>query len=531
MYLNNTEFHRILHELRPEGKVSNFMQSRGEMKRREFLALCALGAMFDLLAACKDEPSKVSSATAQATSRPTPASADWSTLARSLQGTLIRPDSPQYGTARQLFDPRFDRVLPAAIAYCASSADVQNCIAFARRFGLPCVPRAGGHSYAGYSTTTGLVVDVTRISGITVDAGTGTAIIGAGARLIDVYATLAQHGLALPAGSCPTVGIAGLTLGGGAGVLGRKFGLTCDNLRAAQIVLADGRTLNCDATHNADLQVHPVTSLSLFTLRWPWSSAASVVDAWQHWAPQAPDELWSNCLLDASSNKQAEPVIQVNGVYVGSVAALSPLLQQLTGRIGAAPITNYVSGASLLETMLYEAGCSGKTVGACHLPSQNPQGQVQRVTESAKSDYFTSILPQAGINALVNAINTRHASPQGEGGIGLDAYGGAINRINANATAFVHRGALFSAQYSASWNVSDPGPAVTANHTWLNNTWQAMRQYASGAAYQNYVDVDLADWQHAYYGANLARLQHIKALYDPSNFFHFGQSIPPASGA
>jgi len=533
------------------------------MNRREFLVLCALGTLPGLLAACQGGPSNVGTATPGPSNRPSPTGrpsptvkpsptdADWTALARSLQGTLVRPDSPQYPVARQLFDPRFDSVQPAGIAYCIAPVDVQNCLAFVQRFGLPFAPRSGGHSYAGYSTTTGLVVDITRMSTITVDAGAGTVIVGAGARLIDVYALLAQYGLALPAGSCPTVGIAGLTLGGGIGVLGRKFGLTSDNLLAAEVVVADGRMLTCDANHEPDLfwalrgggggnfgvatsftfQVHPVGTLSLFTLDWSWGSAADMVAAWQNWAPQAADELWSNCLLLATSNKGSNPVARVNGVYVGDVALLNSLLQQLTSRINAAPTSRYVSSAGLLDTMMIEAGCYGKTVGQCHLPSQNPQGQLQRVAYGAKSDYFTSVLPRQGIDALVSAIARRQASTLGEGGIELDAHGGAINRVAADATAFVHRDALFSAQYTANWNASDPDSVVAANHSWLTDTWQAMRQYASGAAYQNYIDPDLANWQQAYYGANLPRLQRIKALYDPGDLFHFAQSIPLATGA
>jgi FAD/FMN-containing dehydrogenase len=426
---------------------------------------------------------------------------------------------------------------------------VQTCLAFVRRFGIRFASRSGGHSYAGYSTTSGLVLDITRMKAVSVNTSSGVATIGAGARLIDVYAALAQHSLVLPAGSCATVGVAGLTMGGGIGVLGRKFGLTCDTLQAAQVVVADGRLLTCDANHEPDLfwalrgggggnfgvvtsftfQAHPVSTLTLFTLRWPWSSAAGVVAAWQAWAPPAPDELWSNCVLLATNNKGSDPIIQVNGVYVGSVAGLNPLLQQLTSRIGVAPISNYVSGAGLLETMLYEAGCYNKTVAQCHLPSQNPQGQLQRDTSLAKSDYYTAALPSQGINNLVNAITRRQASSTlGAGGIGLDAYGGAINRVAASATAFAHRNALFSAQYSGNWNPGDPASVVAANHSWLINTWQSMRSYASGAAYQNYIDPELTDWQQAYYGINLPRLQHIKAAYDPNNLFHFAQSIPPA---
>ena len=435
-----------------------------------------------------------------------------------------------------------------AIAYCISPTDVQACLAFAQRFHIPLVPRCGGHSYAGYSTTTGIVVDVTRMSEVSVNANARTATVGAGARLIDVYSALAQRGMTLPAGSCPTVGISGLTLGGGIGVLGRKFGLTCDNLLSAQVVVANGRVLTCNANSNADLfwalrgggggnfgvvtsftfRVYSVGALSLFTLRWPWSSAATVVDAWQHWAPQAPDEIWSSCLLQATNDKNSEPLIQINGVYVGDVAPLNTLLAKLTNQIGVAPISRYVWSDNLLNTMLYEAGCYQETVGECHLPTQNPNGRVQRITSGAKSDYFARILSRQGINNLVNAVARRHASSiLAAGGIGLDASGGAINRVPANATAFAHRNDLFSAQYSASWTASDASSIVAANHTWLTDTWQAMRPYASGAAYQNYIDPYLTDWQHAYYGANLARLQHVKATYDSANFFHFGQSIQP----
>jgi len=534
------------------------------MNRREFLTLCAVGVLPAALTACQGESSQVSkekprptrrsSPTSQAspTTHPSPPSGtDWSELSRTLRGTLVRPNSQEYPTARQLFNPRFDNVFPTAIAYCASPADVGTCLAFARRFRLPLAPRSGGHSYAGYSTTTGLVLDMTPMNSVVVDAGTRTATVGAGARLIDVYAALAQHGLALPAGTCPAVGIAGLTLGGGVGVLSRKWGLTCDNLLAAQVVVADGRVLTCDTHHDPDLfwalrgsgggnfgvvtslsfRVHQLATLSLFTLTWPWSVAATVVDAWQHWAPQAPDEVWSGCLLQATSDKQSDPVVQVYGVSIGDVAPLDSLLQRLTGQVGVAPLNRSLWEASLLETMLDEANCSDKTVGECHLPSQNLHGQVPRSTFRAKSDYFTSFLPRQGLDLLVKAISRCQTSPTlGEGGVGLDAFGGAINRVATDATAFVHRDTLFSAQYTATWNANAPASIVEANHSWLTEMWQEMRPYASGSAYQNYIDPDLIHWQHAYYGSNLLRLQRVKAAYDPSDLFHFEQSISPAVG-
>ncbi|MGH9121986.1 MAG: FAD-binding oxidoreductase, partial [Acidimicrobiales bacterium] len=150
-----------------------------------------------------------------------------------------------------LYDPRFDYLEPAAVAYCDTSDDVARCVDFATSHGITPVPRAGGHSYGGYSSGSGLVVDVSRMSSVAV--GPGTATIGAGARLIDVYAALAPRGVSIPGGSCPTVGLAGLVLGGGQGVVGRTYGLTCDVLESLNLVTADGTQRRCDPATNADL--------------------------------------------------------------------------------------------------------------------------------------------------------------------------------------------------------------------------------------------------------------------------------------
>jgi hypothetical protein len=149
---------------------------------------------------------------------------------------------------------------------------------------------------------------------------------------------------------------------------------------------------------------------------------------------------------------------------------------------------------------------------------------------AAKSDYFSSELPRAAITNLVSAVASRQSSSiLGPGLIDLDASGGAINRVAPAATAFVHRTSLFSAQYFANWYGRDAADVVAANRAWLFDTWQSMRPFANGEAYQNYLDPDLDGWQNAYFGTNLPRLRQVKATYDPSNFFHFAQSIPPAS--
>ncbi len=140
---------------------------------------------------------------------------------------------------------------------------------------------------------------------------------------------------------------------------------------------------------------------------------------------------------------------------------------------------------------------------------------------------ITCSIPAPAIDVLVSSVADRQASLElGAGYVALDASGGAINRVDPAATAFVHRNSLFSAQYFANWNAGDSPEVVSANRAWLADTWQMMRLYASGEAYQNYLDPNLADWQGAYYGSNLPRLQQIKATYDPFGLFHFDQSIP-----
>lgn len=177
--------------------------------------------------------------------------ADWQALRQALSTRrLLQPGQAGYPQARLLFDPRFDGQRPAAVAYCRTPGDVATCLSFVRRFAMPVAARSGGHSYAGWSGTTGLTVDVTEMNSFRLGAG-GTVTVGTGLHLIDFYHRLAEHGLAVPGGSCPTVGIAGLTLGGGVGVLARAFGLACDNLEALQIVTADGSVLRCCWTRAA----------------------------------------------------------------------------------------------------------------------------------------------------------------------------------------------------------------------------------------------------------------------------------------
>src|ERR1700760_3483803 len=435
------------------------------------------------------------------TATPSPSAADWTAPGRALSGPLVRPGESAYTVSKRLFDPRFDSLHPAGIAYCRNPHDVATCLAFVRKFGLPVAARCGGHSYAGWCSASGLIIDVTRMSGVNVSGSTAT--VGAGTRLIDFYNGLAAHGRGVPGGSCPTVGIAGLTLGGGVGGVSRAYGGTSDNVQSLQIVTADGQVRTCSSSQNSDLfwacrgggggnfgvvtsftfGTHPVGQIVLFFLSWPWSQAARVISAWQSWAPHAPDALWSNLHLAAATGGSV-PAIQVGGTYLGSLGAASAQLEKLYAAAGSHPSSPFMETTSWLHAMLVEAGCASLTVNECHLPTQNPAGKLARASEYAKSDFFTKPLSSHGIGTLLAGVESFQraggAPRAAAGGLGFGALGAAVNRVAPGATAFVHRNALFQAQYTTTWPVGSAAAAVARQHAWQQSYWQSMSPHASG---------------------------------------------------
>jgi FAD/FMN-containing dehydrogenase len=475
----------------------------------------------------------------------TPSAADWTALQRALSThKLYRPGQSGYSFARQLFSPQWDSRTPAGVAYCKTDADAAACISFATKFSLPIRARSGGHSYGGWSSVTGgLIADISAMNTLSYTPSTVTA--GAGLSLIDFYGGLAAHGRAVPGGSCPTVGLAGLTLGGGVGVMSRAYGLTCDNLTSLDVVTANGATLTCTPAKNEPLYwasrgggggnfgvatsftftTRNLSNIVLFFLSWPWSDAARVISAWQSWVPHAPDALWSNLHLSAATG--GAPSIGVGGSYIGSVSAAQAQLDKLYSLVGTGPRSHSVVEHTFLSAMLLEAGCANLPVHACDTP---PGGHLPRVPFFAKSDIFTKPISSAGITALTKGIeNLRgvRGAAGGAGSIAFDALGGAVNRIAPDATAFVHRTALFLAQYYTSWTSPGSSSGVANQRNWIDSYYRSVHPFASGQAYQNYPDPTLANWQQAYYGSNYGMLQSVKATYDPHQVFTFPQAITP----
>lgn len=455
---------------------------------------------------------------------PAPSGPDWDALSRQLQSPLLKPGQADFDRTARGANARYDALLPQAIARCTSAADVATALAFAQQHRLAFTTRSGGHSYLGASSGSSLLIDVGGMDSVQLDGD--RAIVGAGAKLVDVYDTLISAGRCIPSGSCVTVGITGITLGGGIGVIDRAYGLSCDTLLSARVVTANGQQLECSATQRPDLfwalrgggggqvalvtsltfQTHAVAPLAQFGASFALGELPTVMAAWQAWPQTLPDTVWAQLALSSQG-------VNLRGVGVGDTAAVKPHWEGLLARIGRTPGDAFLVARSYRDVMLGD--CMAFSRAQCHLPSQNASGQLGRVAMAASSDYFDAPLDTAGINALVTALQQR-----GNGGaVLLNLMGGAIARVAPDATAFAHRRALFSAQYLAEFQVGTSAATLDAAATWTHGMRTTKQAWSSGGAYVNYLDGLLTQPAQAYYGANLARLRQVKQDWDPTGVF------------
>ncbi len=456
-------------------------------------------------------------------------------LRRRLHGTLVTPRDPGWPLARALYNPRLD-VTPRAIAFCASSADVSQVVRFARSRGWPVAARGGRHSFAGYSNAPGgIVADLSRLDAVELDRDRRVVRVGGGANVLDVFRDLVvAHGLVLPVGTCPTVGIAGLTLGGGFGRLMRRAGVTADSLRAATVVLADGRVVRCSEKTRPDLfwalrgggagyaiitqmrfaavaAAEPIA----FTLSYPWAQAAAAIEAWQRTVPTASATL-AYGRLRALRRPDGALTLTASGHWYGSERTLR---ERLAALVAAGPARQTLRRRTVVEAALPD-GVSLHEGGPVVVDAP-------RYPNYQRSAFFDGLLAPEAIGALVARIE-RWPGVGGsghEGGVQLDALGGAVNRPRPGATAFVHRRRRMHCAYLSFWGAKDPAAMAAACAQWTRDTEATLRPYASGFAFQNYIDPELADWEHAYYDTNLARLQAVKGRYDPAGRFAFAQGV------
>ncbi|TDD98206.1 FAD-binding oxidoreductase [Jiangella asiatica] len=459
--------------------------------------------------------------------------ADWRALREGLAGDLLRPGDPDYDDARLVPVGRGapGAAAPLAIVRCRADADVAATVSLARRRGLPAVPRSGGHCFAGRSSTSGLLIDVRPLRSVTVDGDVVT--VGAGARLRELYDALDRYGLTLPAGCGATVGIAGLTLGGGFGILGRTHGLTADQLLAARVVLADGRIVDCDEHRDGDLfwalrgagggqfgivtaltfRAVPAPAATTFHAAWPYDDAVRVIDSWQHWAPSGPDRLAASLLVTAGADLAQPPVVNLFGAMFDTETATTEALARFAVVVGTDPVNLDVATRSFPETKVYLAEL-GAQIAAAPAEAGHPV---------SRSEFIGQALPGLAVEALVRHFGSARVPGQTRE-LDLSPWGGAYTRTPVRATAFAHRDARFLIKHAVTASSGSDGAAALA---WLDRSWELARPSGTGGVYPNFPDPRLADPLPAYHGPNLERLRRVKARYDPAGFFAFPQVIRP----
>jgi FAD binding domain/Berberine and berberine like len=444
----------------------------------------------------------------------------WRELTAALEGEVVLPGSLRYDEVRKPPIPRFHDVRPQAVVLCRTHTDVVEAVAFARRSGIAVTVRSGGHDFAGRSSGGGIVLDLAAMHSL--EVADGLATLGPGFRLGSLYAALAQHDVTIPAGCGATVGIGGQALGGGLGLLGRSLGLTSDQLVAAQVALADGRLVECNERRHEDLfwalrgagafGLGVVTRLTLrtvpeptatsFHLTWPYEHASALIAAWQEWSPRGPDTLAASLLVTIGEEGGAEAVVHLFGSMIGSEAETAGLLDEFVSVAGADPASAERSRMryGALKSYLAERG-----------PGDQDDEHGHPYT---KSEFFREPLPAGAIEALVE-IFVRGRRPGEARKLDFMPWGGAYNRVPADATAFPHREELYLLEHSVVVPAGFDGAATEAARGWLSDSWELVHPSGSGGVYANFPDTDLPDEHRAYWGANLERVRRVKEEYDP----------------
>jgi len=427
---------------------------------------------------------------------------------------LYQTTLPAYSLRTQL-KPAV-RVLPKTVHGLAQAVD------WVRERDLPFALRSGGHSYEGFSQSTGVVIDTRQMTAISWEEEGHILSVGAGTTLGDIYRFVGARGFAFPGGTCPTVGVTGHVLGGGFGLLGRSRGLACDNLIGIDLVDPDGNAVRADADRNADLfwacrgggggtfgavsrlrfRLAPIGTVTIFAASWtlPLPKAVALFRAWQDWAPGAPDAITG--VFRLSRQRDGNLLLHITGITTGAGAEVRNELQGLFDV--AKP-----SAGLILTPMPYLSAVNHFSGGWTY----------ESYYSKSKSDFITRPLDATGVETLLGGIA---ALPANEVVVICDAFGGALDRVGADETAFAYRaGTQYCMQYYTAWGGAAAGLKRMAD---LRALYAAMRPW-SGGAYVNYCDLEVRDWRTAYWRQNAERLAAIKSRFDPDNFFHHAQSV------
>ena len=448
-------------------------------------------------------------------------------------GTVIRPDQVGYDAARAIWNAMHDR-RPALIAQPRSATDVAAAIRYARAEGLLIAVRGGGHSMPGHSVCDdGLVIDLRQLSDVRVDPQTKRATVGGGALLGEVDRATQEHGLVLPAGVVSHTGAAGLTLGGGVGRLMRRFGLTIDSLLAAQVVTADGQILRASPGEHPSLfwalrggggnfgvvtefefTLHELSELTILATFHPLADARQVIERGRREMadPGARDELlWTSFLRRASDVPwMPRALVGRHGImslveWSGDPEEGQTILDKIRGELNPAASDLSVVPFLFMQTITDDLFAHGlRTYIKAGFADDLPDGLIDALLDRAAA--LTSPISQVELLAL----------------------GGAIARVDSQATAFPFRQARWLINIPATWRDAADDEREIA---WARATHAAVRPFLTEGTYVNFMGDDEEAGVAGAYGRTIERLQQVKALYDPGNVFRLNQNITPVTSA
>ncbi len=490
------------------------------MKRRDFLRTAAL-----VSAACTplrralaaDQPAV--SLTGAAISLP---QSDIADLAARLQGQLLLSSDSRYERARRVWNGSIDKH-PALIATCVGAADVMHAVNFAREHRLLTAVRAGGHSTSGKSTCDGgLMIDLAPMRGVRVDPANRTAYLEPGTLLGQFDRECMAFGLATTAGTVSNTGAAGLTLGGGFGRLGSRFGLACDNLKGADVITANGTLVHTSEQENKELlwglrggggnfgvvtsleyRLHPVDPMVLGGIyTWPFEQARQVLEFYAEYAPRKPDELCLDLFLRSVPGAASNVAILVcwTGDHAAGERALEPILKLARSAQGNIAATPYINMQSM-----FDAGF--------------PDGRKYY----QKSGLVSALTPHT-IETFLDVFQTPRPQPVS---IQLQGMGGAAHRVKPGDTAFFHREALWDMGLITSW---DDARETSAHIAAMHEVWARVEPLSNGFYVNSRYEDDLNAFR-ANYGDNYPRLVKLKNRYDPLNLFRLNANVVPSVAA
>ena len=437
-----------------------------------------------------------------------------------INGGVLLPEDSAYEAARRVaFWNPMTAKHPAMIVQCAGADDVARSIDFARRRGISVAVRSGGHSFLGWGTCDhGLVIDLSRLKTIAIDPVNRVARTGAGAVAHDVVSAAGRRGLAPVLGECPTVGVAGLTLGGGLGWLSGTHGAACDNLLSADLVSADSRQLTASARSNSDLfwavrggggnfgvatsfeyRLHPIGPILAGGFTYRFRDARAVLRFYRDFMASAPDELQGVALFP-----NAATVLNVVLVYTGDPREGERIVTPL--RHVASPLRDTMQRRAYADTFTMPP------YGEGFLPVQ---------FSSCKATYVAQLSDEA----IDIALDRLSRAPEGCN-LGFDHYmHGAVCHVPPNATAFeLRKPNALHVWIGGGWsNSAAAAPAMT----WVNETWKRLQPFSGGRIYSNYQSTEGESAVKAVFGDNYARLAALKKKYDPANIFQLNQNVRP----